>query len=716
MIRAGRIRRWFDRFRRAAPTAGLEVAAGAAELAHLPTALASANSTFEAWWNGARALDRLLLYSDGASDPSRVEALLRREPERCRRTIARAQRISRHEFQMLGSSAFVPRDPDRPRGTAPFAPDYEPIDWTLDPVSGLRFPRGVPYREWKLYEMRPGLADIKLPWELARCQHWPVLAQAYLLSGESAFAAEIGQQLIDFGSSNPVGFGIHWTCTMDVALRAANWAIALRLLRGAPEEHFPLSLWEYAFAELFTHGAFIRANLENHYEVTSNHYLSNVVGLYFVAQAFADLDVGREWASFARDSLEQEIDVQVLADGADFESSIPYHRLVAELFLGGARLADIAGTPLSDHYRTRLGAMTDYLASVLRPDGAMPQVGDADDGRLHVFSDYGDWRPQDPRHLFGPAGRTLRTERWQPYEGESAHWETTWWGFDPPTIEAADQVADQPPQLPAIGRHFEQAGVAVFRDGGQYLAITNGVVGTRGFGNHKHNELLSFELHLQGRPLIVDPGSFVYTGDPDARNRFRGTGFHNTLRIDGVEQNELPTQWLFRLMEAAHPETLGFRIADEFVEHLGRHRGYERLSSPVRHERAFRFLRGPGALLILDRLIGEGEHTLTWHFHTAPGVEFCRESSLRLGLDPTGMGLVLDHPPELSGDPVASEYSPSYGVRVPCMAVDLSTRVALTKRTSWRFVIADPNWLAREATSVDQHYLEMTAALRDARG
>ena len=33
--------------------------------------------------------------------------------------------------------------------------------------------------------------------------------------------------------------------------------------------------------------------------------------------------------------------VQVLPDGADYESSIPYHRLVTELFLGSSRLAEL---------------------------------------------------------------------------------------------------------------------------------------------------------------------------------------------------------------------------------------------------------------------------------------------------------------------------------------------------------------------------------------
>ena len=40
-----------------------------------------------------------------------------------------------------------------------------------------------------------------------------------------------------------------------------------------------------------------------------------------------------------------------------------------------------------------------------------------------------------------------------------------------------------------------------------YLLVTN-ARGTNGFGNHKHNDLLSFEFHSDGTPLIVDPELF----------------------------------------------------------------------------------------------------------------------------------------------------------------------------------------------------------------
>ena len=85
--------------------------------------------------------------------------------------------------------------------------------------------------------------------------------------------------------------------------------------------------------------------------MTSNHFLSNVVGLFFLAAVFDDLPRGAAWDRQCRAWLVQEMEVQVLPDGADFESSVPYHRLVTELFLGAARLADYRGAPLPARMR-----------------------------------------------------------------------------------------------------------------------------------------------------------------------------------------------------------------------------------------------------------------------------------------------------------------------------------------------------------------------------
>jgi hypothetical protein len=612
---------------------------------------------------------------------ARLTLLRDHRPRQVRMTLDAAERVLRHEFDLLGSGPYTPVDPDRPVD----AGGYRPIDWYLDPIAGLRFPRAVPLAEWSLERMRPGRADIKLPWELGRCQHWPLLGQAYRLTHDDRFATEIVRELDDFIDANPIGTAVNWACTMDVGLRAANWALAFELVR--PCASLGTAFWSRAYEALFDHGVFIERHLENTYEVTSNHFLSNVVGLFFVAAACRDLPQGEAWDRQCRAWLEQEMGVQVLPDGADFESSIPYHRLVTELFLGSARLAAWHGRPLPEAMLSRLRQMVDVLAAVMRPDGLMPQVGDADDGRLHVLSGYGTWKPQDARHLFGPAGCLLETDRWAGLADEWTAWESAWWGFEP--AEIAQRVTPDSVAIDGDGiRHLPDAGLAVIRRRRDYLLVTNGKVGTNGFGNHKHNDLLGFEYHRDGAAVLVDPGSYVYTSDPDARNLMRSTRSHNTAAIDGEEQNEIRPEWLFRTFEKATPEDLRIEERADAFEYRGRHRGYTRLAQPVIHERRFVLEKASGALTIVDRLEGRGRHVLRWHFHFAPGVHVSLREPGVYDIGTAAGTLTLRAPAALRPAISDTWYSPSYGVRHRSVALDLDAADSIDGSREYTFQIA----------------------------
>jgi hypothetical protein len=634
--------------------------------------LGEAGVAADAWV--ARRLARGRLYVD--IDDARLESLRVRYPRLVDATIDAASRILGHEFNLLGSGPYTPHDPDRPAD----AGGYRPIDWYLDPVSWLRFPKDVPISSWDFERMRPGRADIKLPWELSRCQHWAVLGQAYRLTRDDRFALELARELRDFMEANPIGTAVNWTCTMDVALRAVSWSIGLELVRSCPA--LSSGFWQDAYRALFDHGTFIETHLENTYEVTSNHFLSNVAGLFFLAAVFRDLPRGAAWDRQCRAWLAREMDVQVLPDGADYESSVPYHRLVAELFLGSARLADDSGQPLPSNVRDRLRTMIDFLAAVRRPDGLMPQVGDADDGRLHILSDYGRWRPQDASHLFAPAAGLFGCDDWRSYAGEWGGWERAWWGFD--AFDDASGVASVPAPL----RHFPGAGVTVFRRDRDYLLVTNGAVGTAGFGNHKHNDLLGFEFHVDGTPVCVDPGSYVYTSDPDARNLFRSTRSHNTVVVDDEEQNEVRRDWLFRMFEASHPEHLEVEEQLEQLRYRGRHRGYTRLSPPLVHERTFILSRLDGTLTIADAFSGPGRHRLRWHFHFAPGVDVGGAGAGRFSIWTGVRRLEMNIPEGLESSITPAQYSPSYGVRIPCLALDLRADERMDGARTFVFRIA----------------------------
>lgn len=607
-------------------------------------------------------------------------ALLQAVPENSAAlAIKAADRIMQHRFRFLGSGDFTPADPDRPRTET----GYQPIDWFLDPVRQLRFPADVPSKSWNLFEMRPGNADIKYPWELARCQHFLALAQAHRLTGAPGYAHEILNQALDFIAANPVGLGINWTCTMDIALRAANWCFALNLIATGtiPDER------SHDFEEIYRHlyetGLFILDNLENTYEVTSNHFLSNVVGMHVLAAEFDGLEFAGGWDAFARAALEEEILAQVLDDGADYESSLPYHRLVTELFLGAWQVAELQGRPLSERYRTRLESMVTFLAAFIRPDGTLPVLGDADDGRLVIATGYGLWNPADARHLLAPAAMILGRHEWLKNADDHAVWEALWWGFAPQDTAAAIRNGQATASCP-VERLFPQAGLAVSRDdeGESYLMISNAVVGTKGFGNHKHNDLLAFEYGDRGTMLLIDPGSYVYTSDFDARNRFRATAQHNTLMIDGIEQNEFRPDYLFRMFAKATPRHLEFIATGDGIQYAGMHDGYRVQldeGEEVIHRRQFSQSRAAGRLTIRDHLEGEGIHEVSWAMHFAPGLDISIEPSDRavlissnghewcLSWDDAGLEARIE----------ASTMSPSYGLLADTHVLRLSRRISL---------------------------------------
>jgi len=156
-----------------------------------------------------------------------------------------------------------------------------------------------------------------------------------------------------------------------------------------------------------------------------------------------------------------------------------------------------------------------------------------------------------------------------------------------------------------------------------YVLFNCGPVGTRGVGNHKHNDLLAIEVHLGGEDILVDPGSYLYTSDPEARNAFRGTAAHNTVMVDGIEQNRFVPKQLFCLQPDAHPRVLVWETGTTRDSVVAEHNGYARCADPVVHRRTVTLERSNGHIEVLDSFLnpagGSGTHEFIWTFTFAQG-------------------------------------------------------------------------------------------------
>lgn len=482
------------------------------------------------------------------------------------------------------------------------------IDWHRDPFSGHEWPLDF-YGDIKL--QRNDGSDVRAVWELNRLGHLLTLARAYSLNSDGRFSAEFFRQVESWDSRNPVGYGVNWSCAMEAALRAINLLGAFAVFRRT--EDFDSEQLARLLRIFDQHGRFIRDHLEFSFIATSNHYLSNVAGLLWLGIMLPELEHAAAWRSFGLRELQREMDKQILPDGADYESSTGYHRLVLELFCYSFLLCRLNGIEIEERYWQKLHRMFVYLRAYLRPDGYAPLLGDTDSGQVFPLSHR---RGDDHGYLLA-IGAVLFDDAELKEEKLPIPIELLWLFGD----EGVAKYRTLKGGTSATSQQFPDAGVYILRDADLYLLFNAGGAGLNGRGSHGHNDALSIEVSACGSPFIVDPGTYVYTADLHQRHLFRSTAYHSTVEIDGLDQNSTDEKMPFVLGNEAAPQVLECEFGNEIETVTAEHYGYRRLAQPVTHQRSVVFNKQRRVWSVIDKFSGEGDHDLSFRFHFAPELE-----------------------------------------------------------------------------------------------
>lgn len=491
----------------------------------------------------------------------------------------------KHEFDLLGSG---PTGLNTGKGKG----GYKFIDWQRDFKSGYLFEQNKFYRDIKIPVDGDGV-DIKVPWELSRLQHLPILVQAYLITDDEKYAVEIINQLEDWIDSNRPMFGVNWVCTMDVGIRIANMLAAYEYIKDSPNCTGGFSL--KFIRTVYEHGSHIINNLEWSEEITSNHYLSDIAGLLFVSVSVPIFKESSSWRDFALEELIKEMEKQVYADGVDFEGSTCYHRLVLELFFYSAVLCRNNNISLPPAFLDKLYKMLDFEYYLIKPNGKIPQIGDNDSGRLFKFTER---EVLDHSYLLCLGSIFFREPKWK--RKEFGYDYEALWVLGQRGKKAWDDIEWN--ENVTVSKAFKDAGFYIMRDKDVYLFISCGPNGQNGNGGHGHNDKLSFELCIGGEDFIIDPGTYLYTPEPEWRNKFRSTAWHNTLQIGELEQNEI-TNRLFFLEDTARAEAINWKLNEAEEIFAGCNYGFKRAAG-IEHIREFILDKRNAGIIVKDYLKG----------------------------------------------------------------------------------------------------------------
>jgi hypothetical protein len=622
----------------------------------------------------------------GRESSERAELLRKHLPDEAAEILREADEICGHRFRLLGYENLdftLDCGSGNSKDTDLRDADFKEIDWHLDPVHGKRAPLDpwfkIPFLDFAL------VGDHKVRWDLNRHQHLVTLAKARLLSRDEKYARELMAQWRSWIKANPYPLGINWGSTLEVAFRSLSWMWVDQML---PETAECAEFRAELRSALAFHGRYIERYLSTYFS-PNTHLLGEAVALFFLGTLYPQMPRAARWKESAWQIVLHEAGRQVRPDGVYFEQSLYYHVYAVDFFLYARLLAARNGMEIPPAYDAVLGRMLDVVAALAQA-GPAEGFGDDDGGRL--------WNPRRNRMEQMTDPLALGAVIYSREFSAARLTEESIWLFG---NRAVEELSRTQTSLAARSFAFPDGGLYVLADAEPYAQAMVVDAGPQGEGRsgHGHADALSLRLTMYGRRWLVDAGSGVYISkDPADRNTFRGTGAHNTLRVDGMDQAVADEPFSWTQIPTTQAEN--WIAGKSFTYFVGSHNGYARLADPVVHRRHVLKIAG-GVWLVRDVVLGQTEHELEIRWHFAPDLEVQAFGSGRVEVSTsrsrskTGAasgepGLTLMVPEETAWH-TATEVtrtllSPAYGAFQPAPLVRCHARVSLPAETATALV------------------------------
>ncbi|HLQ22861.1 MAG TPA: heparinase II/III family protein, partial [Gemmatimonadales bacterium] len=357
----------------------------------------------------------------------------------------------------------------------------DPVDWHLDPVSQRR----APLVHWgRLDPLDAAIGDSKVVWELNRHQWLVELGQAYRTTGDERYGEMFVTHVGNWLDANPVGQGINWASSLEIALRLMAWCWALVLFRRSPA--LSPELFARMSASIEEHAAHVERYL-SYYFSPNTHLTGEALGLFYAGTMFPEMAQASRWRERGAQILIAESSRHVLPDGVYFEQSTCYQRYTVEIALHFLILGARSGFRIPAVMGERVQSMLDFLLTVRSPGGPAPQIGDSDGGWLLPLSRRS---PSDLRGVFGPAAALFGRPDYAWAAGGVVP--ELLWLLGPTGLATFESLRPEPPPG-APSRLFDGGGYAVMRDGwgaeGHHLVFDVGPLGCPDSGGHGHADL-----------------------------------------------------------------------------------------------------------------------------------------------------------------------------------------------------------------------------------
>ncbi len=401
--------------------------------------------------------------------------------------------------------------------------------WHFDPITKKQWPSNsycfqINYRNTKEY------GDVKYVWELNRLQYLQPLAALAAIENNENLSIYCLKTIENWIDSNPPYKGINWASGIELACRAVSILVVMALL----VDNLVTKQQKNKITNSLAHHGYWLMRYPSRFSSANNHLIAEAAALFLLGKLAPNLPYARAWKKYGKNILIKEVTKQIYEDGVGAEQSPTYTAFTVEWLL----LCGIVGNKLDDKfpkkYWDRIEKSGEFIHWITDNHGNQPHIGDDDEGQV-LFSQF-----------------------------VSTYYATSILSCIANTTERHDLSA--PIHVPHLRELFFSTpkynyrplhGIKCFKQGGytvsrtyinnnEYLlTMDHGPLGYLSIAAHGHADALSIWFHINGFPVLVDAGTYLYHSGGCWRNHMRGTMAHNTLSINNQDSSQIsgPFNW-----------------------------------------------------------------------------------------------------------------------------------------------------------------------------
>jgi len=418
---------------------------------------------------------------------------------------------------------------------------------------------------------------------------------------------------------NPPSKSVGWD-PYPTSLRIINW-----IKWGLSGNNLSATCAE----SLYNQARWLMKRLEWH--LLGNHLFTNAKALVF-AGVFFKGNQAKTWLKKGLSIIYQQLCEQILKDGGHFELSPMYHAIFLEDILDLINILQAWNDKAADEslsiLKSYVSQMFNWLSGMTHPDGDISFFNDASLKIAPKLSEIVEY-----------ASRLK---------------------VDPQISSISYSTSSLAPEVDI--KIFKESGYVRLESSSAVSILDVAAIGPDYLPGHGHADILSFELSLFNKRVIVNSGTFCYQ-DGQERRQLRQTSAHSTVEINNESSSEV---WgSFRVGRRAYPCSLKVKKSFSEVAVSCSHNGYQRFSSKPVHHRIWKMTQDK--LNIYDEVSGVLPAVARYILHPEIQCSKIDESQCELRMSDGKIAHFTSKIGEISI--IKATYYPEFGKKVDTQAI-----------------------------------------------